>query len=520
MRNQQTPIIRENVFYPEIEPLCNNSADTSRRPGESESEKVAMCITTTGRPAPTCDRFRAGSISDGVRQIECQREKSLLAQPVFLFEKKDRPIKRHADLSSNAENSLCVYPEKRLRSSSFTFRPTQSSTDTDRIVLDKRVRSSSFTLLTSFPPNQPVLKNNVFTPSTLLREQRSSTDTGNVPSWTVIKPATLQPPTITTCRNGEKTEAAAVSTKQENTRHEVKSYTPVSNAEQPKLSSGSACTLGIGTRMQPFEKMFMANKYNVDFVFGENMEKRVMSPQRRTASQTSASRREVSSARVSCNRNWPYQRRRSHTSLIESAAAYTSKPKLKYELDQVDIVTGEESERNVLQVNCKLFIFNKENQVWTERGRGYLRLNDTASNSNGSLRSRLVMRNHGNLKLILNSKIFSEMKLERANRKCVRITATDLTDNNIKIFLVQSGVKDAARLYAAIHHRLIALKSQRDQVLDRSSPYPEDEVDSRIRLLNSDSEDEDDDDDDDMLLYPSKISDHHQWIRRQPVLYS
>lgn len=43
--------------------------------------------------------------------------------------------------------------------------------------------------------------------------------------------------------------------------------------------------------------------------------------------------------------------RRSHTSLIESAAAYTSRPKLKYELDQVEVVTGEESERNVLQVS-------------------------------------------------------------------------------------------------------------------------------------------------------------------------
>ncbi|XP_073537798.1 ran-binding protein 3-like isoform X2 [Phyllobates terribilis] len=423
-------------------------------------------------------------------------------------------MQRHAgDFTANAENSLCVHPEKRLRSSSFTFRPSQSSYDTDHRVLEKRVRSSSFTLLTSFPPNQPVLKNNVFMPATLLQGQRSSADAGNVSSWTVIKPATLPPPPITVRRDVEQTDAAAVSTTRDNKTHVDKSNAPASNADQPKSSPGSACTSGIAIRMQPFEQMFMPHKYNVDFVFGENMERRVMSPKRPTASQTNASKREVPSSRVCCNRDWPYQRRRTQTSLIESAAEYTARPKLKYELDRVDVITGEESERNVLQVNCKLFVFDKENQLWTERGRGYLRLNDTASNGSGLFRSRIVMRNHGNLKLILNSKIFDEMILERANRRSVRITATDLTDRGVKIFLVQAGVKDAARLYAAIHHRLIALRSQRDE--EQRGPNPD--LDSRIHPLNSDSED---DDDDEMLLFPSKISAHHQWIRRQPVLYS
>ncbi|XP_044149628.1 ran-binding protein 3-like isoform X1 [Bufo gargarizans] len=513
MRNQQTSIIRQNVFYPEIEPLC----DGSRRSDKSQSPKVAMCITAAGR------RPRAGvqeQVESGVlhlaSQPDCHRDTTLLTQPVTVPEKKDRPIKRHAgDLAINADNS--VYPEKRLRSSSFTFRPTQSSTDTDHNVLEKRVRSSSFTVLTSFPPNQPVLKNNVFMPSTLLQEQGSSTRAGNIHPWAVIKPATLPPPPVTVCRDVETDAAAVAATTPENKQHEEKSNPPVSNADEPKSSTGSTCFLDIATRMQLFQQRFMPQKYNVDFVFGENMEKRVISPKRPMASQTSAIKREMPSTRVSCNRNWPYQRRISHRSLIESAAAYTSRPKLKYELDQVDIVTGEESDRNVLQVNCKLFVFNKEKQVWTERGHGYLRLNDTASSGTGQLRSRIVMRNHGNLKLILNSKIFDGMKLERANRKSVRLTATDLADSSVRIFLVQASVKDAARLYAAIHHRLIALKRQRDLEQEPSSPKSEAEEDSHIQLLNSDSEDEDDDE---MLLYPSKISDHHQWIRRQPVLYS
>ncbi|XP_071991146.1 ran-binding protein 3-like isoform X2 [Engystomops pustulosus] len=509
MRNQKTPTIRENVFYPEIEPLCDDPEATSRRSEKSDSDKAAMCIINNGRRQPTCIPLQVGGVQIDERCLENlrDREKSVLAQPVFVFEKKDRPCKRHAgDLTADAENSLCVCPEKRLRSSSFTFRPTQSSTD--RIVLDKRVRSSSFTVLTSFPPNQPVIKNNVFLPSTLLQEQGSSTDAGNVHSWTVIKPATLQPPPVTTHRDVDTTEAADVSANPENKVHKEETHAPVSVGNQKESALGSACTSTIKTRMQPFEQMFLTQKYNTDFVFGENMERRVMSPKRPTASQTRAPKREFLPSRVSCNRTWPYQRRRSYTSLMESAAAYTSRPKLKYELDQVDVVTGEEAERNVLQVNAKLFVFNKEKQVWTERGHGYLRLNDTATSINAPFRSRLVMRNHGNLKLILNSKIFDGMKIERANRKCVRITATDLVDDGVKIFLVQAGVKDAGRLHAAIHHRLIALKSQRVQKQEQPCPKPQAEEDPSTQLLTSDSEDEEDDE---TMLYPSKISDHHQW---------
>ncbi|XP_018423757.1 PREDICTED: ran-binding protein 3-like [Nanorana parkeri] len=299
---------------------------------------------------------------------------------------------------------------------------------------------------------------------------------------------------------------------------EGKSNALVNNAGQPKSARGSPCILGMETRcrMQPFDQM--PHKYTADFVFGENMENRVVSPKRPTPFQTSVlpCRRESTSTRLSYNRNWPYQKHKLHRSLEESAAAYTSRPRMKYELNQVEVVTGEESERNVLQISCKLFVFTKENQVWTERGRGYLRLNDTASSENGPFLSRIVMRNHGNLKLILNSKIFHEMKLERAGRRSLQIMATDLRDNSIKIFLVQASVKDAGRLYAAIHHRLVAMKNFRAQQ-EQKTPNTEEENCLHPQLLNSDSEDEEDDE---MMLYPSKMSDHLQLIRQRPVLYS
>ncbi|KAM5192176.1 ran-binding protein 3-like isoform 2-T2 [Mantella aurantiaca] len=507
MRNQQTPIYRENVFFPEIEPLCSHSF----QPANTHRDKAAtMCITahTAGH-----HHLQSRAVTEPAsRQSPGARDKSLLAQPSF---DKERSFKRQAgDLLLKTAHGLCVYEEKRFRSSSFTFRPSSSSSETGPS--EKRVRSSSFSLLTAFPPNQPALQNNVFMPSSLLQErtQRSNTDSEErLHTWTVIKPATLQPPQVIVSPDIESAQNITAEKDLDGKSNDL-----LTNAGQPKSSHGSACILGMETRsrVQSFEQM--SQKYTADFVFGENMEKRVMSPKRPTPSQTRVPlcRRESTSSRLSHNRNWPYQKHRLHTSLVESAAAYTSRPRVKYELDQVKVVTGEELERNVLQINCKLFVFNKEIQVWTERGRGYLRLNDTAVHENGPFRSRIVMRNHGNLKLILNSKIFNEMKLERANRKSLRITATDLSDNSVRIFLVQATVKDAGRLYAAIHHRLVAMRNFRDQQ-EQSAPKLEDENRSHPQLLHSDSEDEEDDE---MALCSNKISDHLKLIRQRPILHS
>lgn len=43
----------------------------------------------------------------------------------------------------------------------------------------------------------------------------------------------------------------------------------------------------------------------------------------------------------------------------------------------------------VIQMQCKLYVFEKTTQSWIERGRGLLRLNDMASTDDGTLQSRL-----------------------------------------------------------------------------------------------------------------------------------
>uniref|UniRef100_A0A8C5CF88 Ran-binding protein 3-like n=1 Tax=Gadus morhua TaxID=8049 RepID=A0A8C5CF88_GADMO len=164
-------------------------------------------------------------------------------------------------------------------------------------------------------------------------------------------------------------------------------------------------------------------------------------------------------------------------SLEESAAAYTKATAKKCILEKVDVKTGEEAESNVLQIQCKLFVFEKTAQSWIERGRGLLRLNDMASTDDGSLQSRLVMRTQGSLRLILNTKLWPQMQVDKASEKSVRITAMDTEDQGVKVFLITASSKDTGQLAAALHHRILALKSRADQEPEApATAVPEAEV--------------------------------------------
>ena len=102
--------------------------------------------------------------------------------------------------------------------------------------------------------------------------------------------------------------------------------------------------------------------------------------------------------------------------LSESAAEYTESHSNKRKYDVVDVVTGEEEESNVLQANVKLYLFDTEKRNWTERGRGVLRLNDDPVSTPGHLKSRVVMRTVGSLRVILNTKLWPNMICEKVRK--------------------------------------------------------------------------------------------------------
>ncbi|KAM4708178.1 ran-binding protein 3-like isoform 2-T2 [Discoglossus pictus] len=398
MRNQQAPTVRVNVFYPEIEPQCKDSAETCRiyTVPAGHPKKVRMCLTSKeqGGVLSSTGQLNVASPSECQRYQDSTRGKLLLAQPVFVIDNKERPIKRHAaELIWKSENEHSIYPEKRARSSSFTYRASHSPNHKDNRDSDRRRRSSSFTLLPTFP----AMKNNIFMPSTILKvhPEGAVTELGRLHDGNVIKPATLQPPKGLPCQNGKTDGSGSASQKcqdddKSSSLEQIR--TPLNNVDKPKPALEPTCILGTKTRNQHFEKISTTKNNISDFIFGEKMNERVKSPPGSADTQTGLSLvnpSPIGKQPPLCS--WAYQKHcGKNTGLIESAAAYTSKSSLKYTPDQVEIITGEESERNVLQVNCKLFTLNKDTQMWIERGRGYLRLNDTARNDSGMFKSRIV----------------------------------------------------------------------------------------------------------------------------------
>ncbi|NWQ90114.1 RANB3 protein, partial [Burhinus bistriatus] len=221
------------------------------------------------------------------------------------------------------------------------------------------------------------------------------------------------------------------------------------------------------------------------FVFGQNMSERVLSPPKSNEGSTESNKENA--ATESGSESSSQEATPEKESLAESAAAYTKATARKCLLAKVEVITGEEAESNVLQIQCKLFVFDKNSQSWVERGRGLLRLNDMASTDDGTLQSRLVMRTQGSLRLILNTKLWAQMQIDKASEKSIRITAMDTEDQGVKVFLISASSKDTGQLYAALHHRILALRSRVEQEQEVKNIAPEPEV------AQSNEEDSDDD---------------------------
>ncbi|XP_032756661.1 ran-binding protein 3 isoform X1 [Rattus rattus] len=231
------------------------------------------------------------------------------------------------------------------------------------------------------------------------------------------------------------------------------------------------------------------------FVFGQNMSERVLSPPKLNEANSDTSRETThaqSGSESSSQEAVPKKE-----SLAESAAAYTKATAWTCLLEKVEVITGEEAESNVLQIQCKLFVFDKTSQSWVERGRGLLRLNDMASTDDGTLQSRLVMRTQGSLRLILNTKLWAQMQMDKASEKSIRITATDAEDQGVKVFLISASSKDTGQLYAALHHRILALRSRAEQEQEAKAPPPEP---GATRAA------EEEDSDEDAVLAPSGVT--------------
>lgn len=137
--------------------------------------------------------------------------------------------------------------------------------------------------------------------------------------------------------------------------------------------------------------------------------------------------------------------------LTKAAREYEESRVQKRKYDEVETFTGEENEVNVLDVNSKIFAFISSN--WEQRGPGSLRLNDPKDSSKSNS-SRVVFRTSGNLRVVLNTKVWAGMVVEKSSQKSLRLTAIDSNDGQIKIFLAMARPDDISILYTELKKRI------------------------------------------------------------------
>lgn len=185
----------------------------------------------------------------------------------------------------------------------------------------------------------------------------------------------------------------------------------------------------------------LAPASSVNFVFGQNLEDRVILPASSGTSTTQPVANDTASAGQEDGKDGEQeaQASHSHASPVAStssedtssqvrqdngttttttttiapaigagaAAAKDAAALIQKRKYEATIVTGEEDESNVLQIHCKLYSWVTEESVWKEKGKGFLKLNDK-KNRDDRLSSRLSKSHSVSLAhLHLNSSIHS-----------------------------------------------------------------------------------------------------------------
>nr|XP_030735273.1 DNA-binding protein RFX2 isoform X10 [Globicephala melas] len=465
------------------------------------------------------------------------QEKPAIAPPVFVFQK-DKGQKRSAGGSSpeggedsDREDGNYCPPVKRERTSSLTqFPPSQSEEKSSGFRLKPPTLIHGQAPSAGLPSQKPKeQQRSVLRPAVLQAPQpkvlsqtvpSSGTNGVSVPadcpgaatSASPDNPARRSPsdeaPALEE-KDSQKNESSSASEEScekkelaqqafvfgQNLRDRVKlinenaEVVDMENAGHPSSEAPAATNYFLQYISSSLESSAnSADAASSKFIFGQNMSERVLSPPKLNEVSPDANRENTvaeSGSESSSQEATPEKE-----SLAESAAAYTKATARKCLLEKVEVITGEEAESNVLQIQCKLFVFDKTSQSWVERGRGLLRLNDMASTDDGTLQSRLVMRTQGSLRLILNTKLWAQMQMDKASEKSIRITAMDTEDQGVKVFLISASSKDTGQLYAALHHRILALRSHVEQEQEARTPAPE---------PGAAPSNEDDSDDDDVL---------------------
>ena len=146
---------------------------------------------------------------------------------------------------------------------------------------------------------------------------------------------------------------------------------------------------------------------------------------------------------------------------------WTSKAEALLDLESDDAAN------TLLKLNgCKLFVLDTDMCNWTERGYGVLKLIETSD----ALNTKIMMWTDKCFRLILNTKLFEKMQIDRANKKSVRLNAFDTAVGTpaaatMRIVLIKAATQnDCDELYEVLKLRLAEFnESARKWSLNNSS---------------------------------------------------
>ncbi|VVC30534.1 Hypothetical protein CINCED_3A017903 [Cinara cedri] len=235
------------------------------------------------------------------------------------------------------------------------------------------------------------------------------------------KPDTPRPTSKSFCLNPSRLSVNTSLTASQSSKCSDKNETEIEDAKSKEDLSSPTAVFGVvitKSRTQKPDEISLAS----NFVFGQNLHERVelnkeadstseddKKPNDTQETEVSSSSNVISPSFGNLKNEEPDENggldesaEESKRRLMEAAKEYEESRATKRKYEEVDCMTGEENDVNVFQLNtCKLYIYDNAKSNWVEKGRGQLRVNDM----DGGLSSRVVMRNNGNLKVILNTKV-------------------------------------------------------------------------------------------------------------------
>lgn len=131
--------------------------------------------------------------------------------------------------------------------------------------------------------------------------------------------------------------------------------------------------------------------------------------------------------------------------------------------EQLEIITGEEDERTVLELTCNAYVFDRDSKQWKGIGQSYLHLNDTTLTDRTT--SRLIIRLQSTRRVVVNTRIWSDMPVAYVTEnKAVRIGALTVasqgqadTEGAIRTYMLRFTAADSARfLFEALQERRLS----------------------------------------------------------------